>query len=170
MLKKNAASRSAAKKTRPGSVMIMVVALLVLMALMGTAYIATARIDRGSANQNANNVQVDMLVESVLNMAKSAVAGDLYGHDSSSPPKYVFRPTEPISGWNMAPGANDLPDSFYYFHLTSTGVTPTPTPTGSSVPPGIRYDWWLTDRTPTVTDYGSPSSPGPYIWQRISQA
>src|SRR5688572_1029386 len=121
------------KPTRPGSVMIMVVALLVLMALMGTAYIATSRIDRGSADQNQNNVQVDMLVESVLNMAKSAVAGDLYGHDSSTPTRYTFRPTEPRTGWNNPPGSGMLEDCFYYFNFTSTGVSPTPTPPGSSV-------------------------------------
>jgi hypothetical protein len=152
--------------------MIMVVALLVLMALMGTAYIATARYDRGSADQNQSNVQVDLLLESVLNMAKTAVAGDLYGHDNSPTPQYVFRPAEPMGGWNHPPGATTgkLEDTFYYFNLTSTGVTPTPTPTGSSVPPGIRYDPWLADRTPTATDYTNIATPGPYVWQRISQA
>ena len=36
------------RAARPGSVLILVIALLVLMALMGTAYISTTRIDRSS--------------------------------------------------------------------------------------------------------------------------
>src|SRR5947208_13092314 len=64
-------------RRKSGSIMIMVVALLVLMALIGTAYIATARYDRGGAVQNSNNVQIDLLVESVENLCKTAVAGDL---------------------------------------------------------------------------------------------
>src|SRR2546430_9606355 len=34
------------QRARPGSILILVVALLVLLALMGTAYVATARLDR----------------------------------------------------------------------------------------------------------------------------
>src|ERR1700712_2600801 len=41
--------------SRPGSVLIMVVALLVLLALMGTAYLATARQDRLAAGLIRDN-------------------------------------------------------------------------------------------------------------------
>ena len=36
------------RKARPGSILILVVALLVLMALIGTAWLSTARIDRST--------------------------------------------------------------------------------------------------------------------------
>ncbi|MDB5174358.1 MAG: Helix-hairpin-helix motif containing protein [Phycisphaerales bacterium] len=58
-------------RSRPGSVLVLVVALLVLMALIGTAYITTARTDRFSAQQNAFNTQIDLLVQGVVNMAQS---------------------------------------------------------------------------------------------------
>src|SRR5436190_15977216 len=92
MSKRSPSSRRNPRR-KSGSIMIMVVALLVLMALMGTAYIATARYDRGGAQQNQNNVQIDLLVQSVANMCKTTVAGDLWdGND-------IYRPVprEPYS-------------------------------------------------------------------------
>src|SRR5215216_3023297 len=82
MPKRSPISRRHARHKK-GSIMIMVVALPVLMALIGTAYIATARIDRGSARQNADNVQIEMLVQSVLNMCKTSVTGDLFDGNGS---------------------------------------------------------------------------------------
>src|SRR5439155_23076231 len=81
---------------KSGSIMIMVVALLVLMALIGTAYIATARYDRGSAAQNSDNVQIDLLVQSVLTMCKTSVAGDLFdGYGKYRSLTTVTTPTPP---------------------------------------------------------------------------
>src|SRR5882672_8084303 len=106
-----------------GSIMIMVVALLVLMALIGTAYIATARIDRGSASQNANNVQIDLLVESVLNLCKTSISGDLFdGNGNYRPvPRDPFRklddPNDPLA----RPIPNGvLADAHFYYNITST--------------------------------------------------
>ncbi|HWE96925.1 MAG TPA: helix-hairpin-helix domain-containing protein [Tepidisphaeraceae bacterium] len=48
-------------------------ALLVLMALIGTAFITTARTDRFSAQQNAFNTEIDLLVQGVVNMAEAAM-------------------------------------------------------------------------------------------------
>src|SRR5687767_2409501 len=66
------------RTARPGSVLILVVALLVLMALIGTAWLTTARTDRYSAQQNSYNTQVDLLLQSVIALAESSVTGDLY--------------------------------------------------------------------------------------------
>ncbi len=63
---------------RRGSVLILVVALLVLMALIGTAYISTTRIDRYSIRQNALSNQVDLAAESVVNMTINAMDSDLF--------------------------------------------------------------------------------------------
>jgi hypothetical protein len=65
-------------RARPGSVLIMVVALLVMLALIGTAAMSTARIDRVSAVQHTKNVQLDIFAEGVKNMAVSAIGGDLF--------------------------------------------------------------------------------------------
>src|SRR6266850_3954708 len=141
---KSRQSRRDHRRIKNGSIMIMVVALLVLMALIGTAYIATARIDRGSASQNANNVQIDLLVESVLNLCKTSVAGDLFdGNGNYRPiPRDPFKalndPANPVSIPNGV-----LADTYFYYNTTSTHYD---TYTGQ------RLDSWLANRTP---DFGA---------------
>src|SRR5687768_4506255 len=66
------------RRARSGSVLILVVALLVLMALLGTAFISTARIDRYSAVINSANTEIDLLVQGIINMALGNVVDDLY--------------------------------------------------------------------------------------------
>lgn len=65
------------RTARPGSVLILVVALLVLMALIGTAWLTTARTDRHTSQQNAENVKLELLVESAVNLAQSAIVDDV---------------------------------------------------------------------------------------------
>src|SRR6476660_4412791 len=77
---------------RPGSVLILVVTLLVLMALIGTAYIATTRTDRYTSAQHVKNTQIDLLVDGVVNQVTSAVNGDLH---SENP--VAFRPPNDVS-------------------------------------------------------------------------
>jgi len=48
-------------RARPGSVLVMVVALLVMLALIGTAAMSTARLDRMSSVQHVKNTQLDKL-------------------------------------------------------------------------------------------------------------
>src|SRR5438552_1116728 len=60
-----------------GSVLILVVALLVLMALIGTAFMTTARTDVYSATQNGYNTQVDLLVEGVISVSQDALVKDV---------------------------------------------------------------------------------------------
>src|SRR5690349_16972490 len=55
------------RRARPGSVLIMVVALLVLLALMGTAYMASARLERQQASASGGQ---RMLLEAAENYAK----------------------------------------------------------------------------------------------------
>src|SRR3954463_8689728 len=65
------------RTARPGSVLILVIALLVLMALIGTAFIATTRTDRYSAHTNVLNTQIDLLMESVVRFTEGYITGDL---------------------------------------------------------------------------------------------
>src|SRR5437588_9089451 len=83
------------RRSRPGSVLILVVALLVLMALIGTAYISTARIDRYTTQQNAYNTQIDLLVQGVVNMAEGKIMDDAINSAAIQPPT-VANPLQPI--------------------------------------------------------------------------
>src|SRR5438270_4852197 len=62
------------QSARPGSVMILVVTLLVLMALIGTAFITTARSERYSVQLHSANTQIDLLVDGVKEMLGSRIA------------------------------------------------------------------------------------------------
>src|SRR5580693_8633450 len=85
--------------TRPGSVLILVVALLVLMALIGTAFLSTQRSDRYNVVQNTNNTEIDLLLEGVKNMAKATIVGSL--NDPSLP--FPYRPANSsiAKNWDM---------------------------------------------------------------------
>src|SRR3954454_13179143 len=88
--------------SRRGSILILVVALLVLMALIGTAALTTNTIDRYATLQNTSNTEVDLLVEGVKNMAKAVIVGDLYDY-TTTPAAYrpVPGPTSTYDHWDM---------------------------------------------------------------------
>jgi hypothetical protein len=65
--------RTISRRSRNGSVLILVVVLIVLLALMGTALLSTTRNDRYVAAQNSANTEVDMLLEGVKQIAISTV-------------------------------------------------------------------------------------------------
>src|SRR5690349_14462442 len=66
------------RRARPGSVLILVVALLILMAIIGTAYMPMAQADRTTAATHTNNTEIDMLLDGVVNMLKGNIVGELY--------------------------------------------------------------------------------------------
>src|SRR5258706_5928329 len=66
------------RRARPGSVLVMVVALLVMLALIGTAAMSTARIDRIASVQHVANTEIDMLAESVKQMVIGQLVNDLF--------------------------------------------------------------------------------------------
>jgi hypothetical protein len=67
------------RRSRPGSVLILVVALLVLLALLGTAYINTAQSDRYSSAQNSFNTEVEMLLQGLESITQGTVTSNLFG-------------------------------------------------------------------------------------------
>src|SRR6478735_3598696 len=83
------------RRSRPGSVLILCVALLVLLALIGTAMISTSRTDRYSSVQHTYNTEVDLLVEGVKSMATATIVNDLYDQNAAS--------VVPVSGAYRAP-------------------------------------------------------------------
>ena len=72
-------NRQSVIRNRRGSVLIMTVSLLVLMALIGTAWIATSRIDRSSSIQNVENTRIDLLVEGLRNITIGPIVDDILG-------------------------------------------------------------------------------------------
>jgi hypothetical protein len=113
--------------SRPGSVLILVVALLVLMALIGTAYLSTTRIDRYNTVQNTNNTEIDLLLEGVKNMAKATIVGSL--NDPSLP--FPYRPANSTIAKNW--------DAYDMYHQYTTDPLISTTPN----------DAWLSPRCPT---------------------
>src|SRR5665213_2317557 len=91
-------------RSRRGSVLVLVVVLRVLLALIGTAFISTARIDRASAQQNAYNTQVDLLLEGAKAMVLAAVSSDSLQIDCNS-----FNPFDPTS----LPNGNKFQGTFF---------------------------------------------------------
>ena len=121
------------RSARPGSVLILVVALLVLMALLGTAFISSARTDRYSAVQHAINTEIDLLVEGMVNQAVATITGDLYGVNPATGEKQ-YRPTDPL--FLVQPNGYEHHDSSF-------------------------FDLWLADRIPTVANPELASAVGP---------
>ena len=68
---------------RRGSVLILVVAVLVLLALMGTAYIATSRADRTASATSESTASVDALAKGVVDTLKTQLVNDRI--DASNP-------------------------------------------------------------------------------------
>lgn len=80
----NAAQRRF-NRSRAGSVLILVVALLVLMALIGTAFMTMAQTDRGASAQHNFNTEADLLLEGAVNVVKSTVISDLFSAGAYRP-------------------------------------------------------------------------------------
>ena len=55
------------------------VALLVLMSLIGTAYISATRSERYASQQTERTTRLDLIVEGALNLAREAIRDDLCG-------------------------------------------------------------------------------------------
>jgi len=114
------------RSARPGNVLILVITLLVLLAIIGTAMLATARTDRVSSARNVVNSQVDVFVDSASNMAIAAIVGDLFGLDVQVPPnKDAYRPIIPDS---TVTTVNPPPyhDTTFAQHDPNWGATPNP--------------------------------------------
>ncbi|HEV7301521.1 MAG TPA: helix-hairpin-helix domain-containing protein [Tepidisphaeraceae bacterium] len=73
--------RRAPGRGRRGSILIMVVAVLVLLAIMGTAFISTTRLDR----QNAALGDGQPPIDTVAQFAQDAIVGDLFGTGYRAP-------------------------------------------------------------------------------------
>src|SRR5581483_874159 len=139
------------RQSRPGSVLILCVALLVLLALIGTAMISTTRVDRYSAVQHTNNTEVDLLVEGVKAISESAVVTDLWDSNTSSGiPRY-------------RPGNSSGTSTYDHWDC--------PIPVGAATA-GPQLDAWLASRYPQPRDIYKTAAVGtannPIIWRAIT--
>ena len=130
---------------KPGSVLILVVALLVLMALIGTAFMTMAQFDRASAAQHSLNTSLDLTLEGVVNQVKGVVAGDLFANG-------LYRPAmnTGLAGVKPVPYNSNTLGAYPYYNglgLDAASVTGPTTNVG---------DWWLAGRIPVLPVEGSP--------------
>src|SRR5262245_12275902 len=132
------------RAARPGSVLILVVALLVLLALIGTAWMSTVRIERYASSQNMANVQIDLLVEGAKNIAQAVIVDDLFGGGA-------FKPNDSSVPLTLATYGNfDWPT-----------IDPAPTNPATPLPAG-PYDRYIASRLPQKL------SSGLVIWPTVS--
>ena len=83
------ASRVGPFRGRRGSVLILVVALVVLLALMGTAYLSSTSTERASSVQHINNTEGDIQGQGMASAVVASLGGQVYGNGASGP---VYRP------------------------------------------------------------------------------
>ena len=156
-------------RRRRGSVMIMVVTLLVLLALMGTAWIATVRSDRGASLANQSNHHADLMLSGLRNMA-AAVVGveDLTGYELAANPAVEVRYWRPRS---------DSQRRYLYVPWDC----PVPDPSQSEVALQHAKDW-LASRVPEISNNDvywpaisaplapnfSATDPAPGLWESAS--
>ena len=76
-------------RSRRGSVLILVVALLVLLALMGTAYLSSTSAERGTSVQHAVNTEGDLLVQGFADSVNAQIVAGVFGDGPTGP---VYRP------------------------------------------------------------------------------
>jgi hypothetical protein len=133
-------------RSRPGSVLILVVALLVLMALIGTAYMTMAQFDRFSAAQHAFNTEVDLLLDGVIGLTKGTVTSDVFVQGQ-------FRPGNPTYNNNPQPAAGQS----NYNYWNGVGLDSAAATVAGSTNPG---DWWIGSRVPEAI---GPNAGWPFI-------
>ncbi len=153
----NAVARAAgriASRPRRGSVLILVVALVVLLALMGTAYLSSTSNERYTAAANTINAQADVVMQGVIDQTRDRIVGSLF--DASQPtPVYRNPPTLLV---NTNPYA-----------LTTPVL---PITDGYHANADEQRNLWLASRVPTLRDdstsYGGDANnysaaPGPNL-------
>jgi hypothetical protein len=107
----------------------MVVVLLLILSILATAYLSTARVDRVTSGQDIQNAQVDQLVDGVKDMAVSNIVDGLFAYNSSFGQQYKAAITNTYATANSTIYTNvDSPD------YQGTGLA----------------DTWLADRLPSV--------------------
>lgn len=173
-----------------GSVLIMVVAVLVLLALMGTAYISIARIDRQASiplNESSLTDVIDQLMPAVKTLAMNAVTKDVvpgatYGYRRPTDPDYENYDYAGANWINRTTPANNVLERNNDFFLASRlpDLYPVPAQTGG-VNIGGTNNFWMwpsltrslnqpdqaADPTAVMGRFESPFDPGYSAAQKV---
>lgn len=130
---------------RRGSVLIVVVAVLVLLALVGTAYITQTRTDRYTAGVIAARAQSDLIGQDAVQQALLATIAGVDTAASVNGP-ITFRPagTRTLNGSPVAPDPTD--DTATLAWLPWVGPDRTRVSTNGTI--SLRGDAWLSPRVP----------------------
>ncbi|MCC7408021.1 MAG: hypothetical protein IT442_08115 [Phycisphaeraceae bacterium] len=149
------------RSDRRGSVMILVVAMLVLMVLAGTAYMQRARLDRMSTDQAANKGTSDQVAAATIEQIKNVLRDDLIYDPVGGTPQFLNPATpafdEPYDyPWTNA--AISFPVATQYQQTWSGGA---------NALGGQLDDMWLASSYPTDLN---PSIVGNnvYGWEHIT--
>jgi hypothetical protein len=137
---------------RTGSVLILVIALLVLMALIGTAFLTTTQTERYTSGQNSVNTQADLLIDGVSNSVAGTISNGLI--------------VGTTTGLSYRPPSQDMP--------VKSGGTSTYVSNPYNNADSTSLNLWQADRVPTVYDPRLSASTiptvliGKPIWNAIS--
>lgn len=147
-------------RARPGSVLILVVALLVLMALIGTAFMTMAQFDRAAAATHSFNTEVDLLLDGVINQVKGTVGNDVFSSGQFRPAVIIASSTGQPVTYNT-PQMNSSPRYWNGLGLDN----------GNAAVVGAQAgDWWLASRVPGLPSETSTPNPAtnPPWWPYVT--
>lgn len=134
---------------RRGSVLILVVALLVLLALVGTAYLTTTRFDRSAAVANTVNTQKDFSIQSAINVVQANVLDDILDPQAINQGEAatVRPPSNVVTQLSYVPIDSPLADFFLAERLPHLQWTLPLTGAGTAIPRPM----WRTVSWPQMT-------------------
>ena len=136
--------------------LILCVALLVLLALIGTAMISTSRVDRYSSVQHTINTEIDLLIQGEKSIAESAIISDLFNTFSTPVYRQPYYPN---------PNNNLITDNYDHWDMPSIdGINKLGT---STMPP--QLDLYLSSRYPELQNpLGTFSANNLFMWKAIT--
>jgi hypothetical protein len=141
-------------RRRRGSILILVVALVVLLALMGTAYLSSTQVERYTSAQSTVNTEADLQMQGLMNALDASVNGGLYGNTTSGS---TYRPPAQEMPTYDGSGLYTL-DANGNLALASTapaaGNAAYGPPTGYNIYDSPATDTFLGSRVPTTDTSG----------------
>lgn len=127
---------------RRGSVLLIVVVLLLIMAILGATYLASTRTDRITSSQDVANSQIDSLVDGASSVATSYIVNSLFAlNNYYGNYQYAYRGTIPVSGSSLPLPTGTYSNVSAYNHFDVPIYT-------TAQYTNNQGDVWLADRFP----------------------
>jgi hypothetical protein len=147
-------------KTRKASVLLLVIVILLILSILGTAYISTSHIDRLSSQQTLLNIQSDANFDGILKSAAGLITDDLNnpldnfrGITLSIPSLGYVGFYNAATTYTAGQVVNDPnnPGNYYQAVVTSTGAPLTNTSDWSPTSPSATSPYRGTFRGPWLS-------------------